>query len=217
LGGAFAEYVSIPAKNCGLLPEGMDAIKSACLPTAGLTALQALITHGKLQPGESVLVNGSSGGVGHLTVQLAKIYGAKVTAVCSSRNRDFVLGLGADAVIAYDQEDIHQHAGRYDLVVDTHGNLTYSDFKRMGARGVLVGFTTMGNMASTLLSSKIYGYPLTLFTAASNTKDLETLAGLMHTGKLNIHIEKTYPAKEIPAAIGYIEAMHTRGKVAMVW
>lgn len=131
-GGAFAEYICVPAKVCGLMPQEITFAKMASVPIAGVTALQALINHGKLKEGESVLINGSSGGVGHFTVQIAKAYGAKVTGVCSSKKVDFVKKLGADKVIAYDKQNIHQHDGKYDLVIDTHGNLTHKDYTRMG-------------------------------------------------------------------------------------
>jgi NADPH:quinone reductase-like Zn-dependent oxidoreductase len=152
-GGAFAEYTCVPANACAIMPKGSDFLEMACLPIAGLTALQALITHGQLKEGESVFINGSSGGVGHFAVQIAKAYGAKVSAVCSSKNIEFVKSLGADQVFAYDQENIHQHNGKYNLIIDTNGNLTHKDFKRMGQRGVMVGFTTMGHMISVLLNN----------------------------------------------------------------
>lgn len=216
-GGAFAEYICMPADACGTMPENADFSEMASVPTAGLTALQALITHGDLKEGETVFINGSSGGVGHFIVQIAKAYGAKVTAVCSSKKVDFVKSLGADQVIAYDKENIHQHDGKYNLVIDTHGNLTHNDYQRMGKRGVMVGFTTIGNMISTLLKNALSKFPLAQFTAEANTKDLEILAALIQDGKVIVHIEKTYSYKEIPEAISYIEAMHTKGKVAMVW
>ena len=120
-------------------------------------------------------------------------------------------------MIAYDKENIHHHHGKYDLIIDTHGNLFHSDYKRMGQRGVMVGFTTLGHMISLLLKRAISKFPLNQFTAEANTKDLETLASLIQNGKIKTHIEKTYSYKQIPEAIGYIEAMRTRGKVAMVW
>ncbi|MDO1446427.1 NAD(P)-dependent alcohol dehydrogenase [Rhodocytophaga aerolata] len=216
-GGAFAEYICAPASVCAKMPEGVAFPIMASVPIAGLTALQAVTTHGQVKEGESVLINGSSGGVGHFAVQLAKVYGTKVTAVCSSKNREFVKALGADHVIAYDQEDIHQHTGNYDLVIDTHGNLSFGDYQRMGKRGVMVGFTTMGHMSSVLLQKAVSRFPLIQFTAQANTKDLETLAIYIQQGKIKVHLEKTYSYKEIPQAIRHIEAMHTRGKVAMVW
>ncbi len=216
-GGAFAEYTCVPANVCAIMPEGIDFPEMASVPIAGVTALQALIKHGQLKEGESVFINGSSGGVGHFAVQIAKAYGAVVTAVCSSKNVDFVKTLGADQVIAYDKESIHQHDGKYNLVIDTHGNLSHKDYKRMGQRGVMVGFTTMGHMISVLVKSGFSKFPLIQFTAEPNTKDLEILATLIQNGKIKVHIDKTYPYNKIPEAINYIEAMHTKGKVAMVW
>lgn len=216
-GGAFAEYICVPAKACAKMPTNTSFIEMASIPVAGLTALQAVVRHGKLKKGESVLVNGSSGGVGHFTVQIAKAFGAEVTAVCSSRNAAFVKSLGADNVIAYDKEDIHKHNHQYDIVIDTNGNLTHADYLRMGRRGIMVGFTTMSNMIATLLKNVFTRYALTQFTAEANTTDLEVLARLVEDQKIIVHLENTYSYRHIPEAIAYIEAMHTRGKVAMTW
>ena len=216
-GGAFAEYTCAPENVCALMPDEADFNEMACVPIAGLTALQALIVHGKLKEGESVLINGASGGVGHFAVQLAKAYGAHVTAVCSSRNIDFVTSIGADKTFAYDKENIHLHKAAYDLIVDTNGNLHHADYKRMGKRGVMVGFTTMGHMISVLLIKGFSKFPLTQFTAEANSEDLNTLSKLIKEGKVKPHIEKIYPYSKIPEAIASIESMRTRGKVAMSW
>jgi len=216
-GGAFAEYACAPENVCGLMPEGATYNEMACVPIAGLTALQALLTHGKLIEGESVLVNGSSGGVGHFSVQIAKAYGAHVTTVCSSRNIDFMKSIGADKTIAYDKENIHKHNGEYDLVLDSNGNLNFSDYRRMGKRGVIVGFTTVGHLMSVMIKKGFSKFPLSQFTAEANNEDLNTLANLIEKGKVKPHIEKTYTYSKIPEAIGYIESMRTRGKVAMSW
>ena len=216
-GGAFAEYICAPESVCGLMPDEADYNEMACVPIAGLTALQALIVHGKLKEGEFVLINGSSGGVGHFAVQIAKAYGAHVTAVCSSRNIDFVKSIGADKTFAYDKENIHLHKVAYDLIVDTNGNLNHADYKRMGKRGVMVGFTSMGHMISVLLKKGFSKFPLTQFTAEANSEDLNTLSKLIKDGKVKPHIEKIYPYSKIPEAIGYIESMRTRGKVTMSW
>lgn len=215
--GAFAEYTCASESFCGLMPEGATYNEMACLPIAGLTALQALLTHGKLKRGESVLINGSSGGVGHFSVQIAKAYGAHVTAVCSSRNIDFVKSVGADDVIAYDKENIHRYNKAFDLVLDINGNLNFADYKRMGKRGVMVGFTTMGHMMAVLLKKGFSKFPLAQFTAEANNEDLNTLANLIKENKVKPHIERTYPYSRIPEAIEYIESMRTRGKVAMSW
>jgi NADPH:quinone reductase-like Zn-dependent oxidoreductase len=216
-GGTFAEYAVIPSHACARMPDGAEFSEMACVPVAGVTALQALITHGKLKAGESVLINGAAGGVGHFAVQIAKAYGARVIAVCSAKNSDFVKSLGADQVIAYDKENIHTHPGKYDLIVDIHGNLTFPDFTRMGQRGVMVGLTTMRHMMSVLSKKAFSKFPLEQFTAEANTHDLDLLASMVADRKIRVHIEKTYSYSDIPEAIGYIEAMHTRGKVAMVW
>lgn len=214
-GGAFAEYVSVPANVCAHIPEGIQFTEIAGVPVAGLTAFQALVTHGKIKAGETILINGASGGVGHLAVQIAKAYGGKVTAVCSAKNKEFVLSIGADHVIAYDKENIHQHQDTYDMVLDTNGNLTFSDFKRMGKRGVLTGFTTIGHMMGVVFKSKFKKYPLAQFTAEAHTKDLKILADLIRDKKIKIAVDRTYSFTEIPAAIAYIEAMRTKGKVIM--
>jgi NADPH:quinone reductase-like Zn-dependent oxidoreductase len=217
LGGAFAEYVSVPGTSCGKMPGNVSFVQMASMPVAGLTALQALVTHGKIAAGETVLINGASGGVGHFAVQIAKAYGANVTAVCSSRNADFVKSLGADQVIAYDKENIHQHNARYDLVIDANGNLGYADYKRMGKRGVMVGFTSLGHMLSTLVRKLFGKFPLIQFTARVNQKDLQTLAMLAEQGKVQPQIDRLFSFEEIPEAISFIEAMRTRGKVVMQW
>ena len=216
--GAFAEYVCSSEDVCGPMPESSGFEEMAAVPIAGLTALQALDTHGKLKKGESVLINGSSGGVGHFCIQIAKAYGAShVAAVCSNRNVEFVKSLGADEVIAYDKTDIHSHKGKYDLVIDNHGNLFFEDYKRMGKRGVVIGFTGMGHMIMVLLKNAFSKFHLAQFTAQSNTQDLTRLADLISEGKIKPHIENSYPYTQIPEAIGYIEAMRTRGKVTMNW
>jgi NADPH:quinone reductase-like Zn-dependent oxidoreductase len=216
-GGVFAEHVCVEENICALIPKGLPFYVMSCVPIAGLTAFQAIITHGQLQKGESVLINGSSGGVGHFAVQIAKAYGAKVTAICSSKNADFVKSIGAEHVIAYDEENIHNHTGKYDLVIDTNGNLFFHDYKRMGNRGVMVGFTTMWHMISVLLKNAFSKFHLTQFTAEANTKDLETLAYLIQDAKIKVHTEKIFSFTKLPEAISYIESMRTRGKVAIIW
>jgi len=216
-GGVFAEYACVAENICAKMPEGTKFSEMACLPIAGLTALQALVTHGQIKKGETVLINGSSGGVGHFAVQIAKAYGATVTAVCSSKNVEFVKSLGADSVIAYDKENIHLHTGKYNLIIDTNGNLNFQDYKRMGERGVMTGFTTMGHMISVLLKTAVTKFPLVQFTAEANNQDLHTLADLVKEQKIKVFIDKTFFYDRIPEAIGYIEAMRTRGKVAMIW
>jgi NADPH:quinone reductase-like Zn-dependent oxidoreductase len=216
-GGAFAEYLAAPAAVCAHMPKESKFNQMAVIPLAGITALQAVVTNGQVKQGESVLINGASGGVGHFMVQIAKAQGAIITGVCSNKNAEFVKRLGADHVIAYDKENIHEHALKYDVVIDAHGNLSHADYTRMGQRGVIVGFTTMGHMFSVMIKDAFSKFPLKQFTAKANAKDLETLAQLVQDGKIKAHIDKTYPYTQIPEAIGYIEAMRTKGKVVMTW
>lgn len=216
-GGAFAEYTAVDESVCAQMPTGAKWIDFACLPIAGLTAYQAILTHGNLSKNESVLINGSSGGVGHFAVQIAALLGAQVTAVCSAKNAEFVKSLGAHSVVAYDQENIHEHAQQYDLVVDIHGNLHHSDFTRMGKRGVLVGFTTFSHMAKVLLSNALSKFKLAQFTAHPNPADLEQLARWKQQNRLQPSIENVYSFDEVPTAIAYIEQMKTKGKVAISW
>lgn len=214
-GGAFAEFINVDSNYCAKVPEDLDLNELACLPLAGITAFQAVIKYGKLKANESVLINGASGGVGHFAIQLAKSKGANVTGVCSSRNKDFVLSLGADEVICYDKQDIHSLKTKFDLVIDINGNLLFSDYKRMGDRGVMIGFVSMKNMIGTLIRSKFSKFPLEQFTAEPTTADLEELVQVMSLGSLKVHVDKRYNFSQIPEAIAYIEKMRTRGKVCI--
>lgn len=216
-GGAFAEYICVSPEICSSFSKDILFSEMAAVPIAGLTALQALVDQGQTRSGESVLINGASGGVGHFAVQIAKELGAEVIGVCSEKSADFVKSLGADHVVAYDVENIHEHEGRYDLVIDVHGNLNFKDLKRMGSRGVVIGFTGMGHMVSVLSASALSKFSLKQFTAKPNTKDLQTLAGWMKERKVRVHIDRSYTWRDISEAIAYIEKMHTRGKVVMEW
>lgn len=215
--GAFAEYCLVPAKACGKIAGETSFSEMAVVPIAGISALQALITDGKLQEGQSVLINGASGGVGHFAIQIAKAFGAKVTGVCSSEKKDFVYSLGADKVIAYDKQDIQDHGGKYNLVLDLHGNLSHKNLRKMGSRAVVVGFASTGNAFSVMVKNTFSKFPLTIFKADANTKDLETLAELIAEGKVKPHIGKKYSYRETPDAIRQVEKGGTSGKVVMEW
>lgn len=217
LEGAFAEFCVAKESVLAKMPAQSSFDAMAALPIAGLTAYQALLEQGQLKKGESVLINGASGGVGHFAVQIAKAYGAQVAGICSSRNVDFVLSLGADEVFAYDKTDLNSLNRQFDLVIDCYGNLKLPQLQALGKRGVLVGFTTMGHMLKVLLSNIFSKYSLKQFTAEARREDLEVLANLIASNQLKPAIAKFYPAEEIPAAIAYIEQMRTPGKVVMRW
>ncbi len=216
--GSFAEQHAVSVENIARIPENVSYEDAACLGIAAMTALQGLEENGKLQVGEHVLVNGSTGGVGHFAVQIAKAMGADVTAVCSGGKVDFARSLGADHVINYQQESIHEHNGQYDLILDTHGNMNFKDFKRLLApkgRGILIGFTTMSNMMTTMIRGSLSKFDIKSFTQKCKVKDLQKLASWTQEGQIKPFIEKTYPFEDLPDAISYIENMRTKGKVVV--
>jgi NADPH:quinone reductase-like Zn-dependent oxidoreductase len=213
--GSFSEYNSVKEYMIAKKPSNATFEESACLGVAGLTALQGIRDHGKVKAGERILINGASGGVGHYCVQIAKAMGAEVTAVCSSKNYEMMKDLGADHIIDYNETSIHELQKHYDLVVDVHGNMKYRDYQRLAKRGVMIGFTKMGRLLATLLRKALGKYPLTQFTAKVNHEDLNTLSQLFEEGKIKSEIEKTFPFEKLPEALGYIEQMHTSGKVAV--
>lgn len=220
--GGFAEYAAVDEEVLAKKPEGIPFESAAAVPVAGLTALQGLRDHGEIQAGQKVLVNGASGGVGTLTVQIAKSYGAEVTCVCSTRNLDLLRSIGADHVIDYTQADFTRLGERYDLLYDAVGNVGLSDYKRClkpSGVGVSVGYTNLwrlfkiqaiGPLFSGLGSRKIRS-----FTAKAKAEDLETLAGLMASGKVKAVIDRRYDFERLPEAIAYLEEGHARGKVVV--
>ena len=226
VGGAFAEYVSLAeSRALALKPANVTFEQAAAMPIAAVTALQALRDQGALQPGQKVLVNGASGGVGTFAVQIAKAMGAEVTGVCSTRNVAMVQALGADHVIDYTKDTFTQGAQRYDVIVDTVGNHALGDLRRvMSPRGrmVLVGGPNDGKWIGPLSGaigvaaySPFVSQDFTFFLAELTPKDLEVLRDLMQTGKLTTAIDRRYPLAETAAAIGYVEEGHTRGKVVI--
>ena len=221
--GAFAEYACARENALAPKPENLTFEQAAAVPVVGFTALQGLRDAGNIQSGESVLVNGASGGVGTFAVQLAKSYGTEVTGVCSTRNVELVRSLGADHVIDYTQADFTQDGGRYDLIYDAVGNRSVSDLKRAlrpGGRCVIVGFTTM----SRLVRHMIFG-PLTsrtgdktiglMGTAQPNQDDLTHITELLEEGRVVPVIDRQCPLAETAEAIRYLETGRVRGKVVI--
>ncbi|MFY2558661.1 NAD(P)-dependent alcohol dehydrogenase [Corallococcus terminator] len=219
--GAFAEYVCAPERVLASKPASLGFDEAAAAPLAGVTALQGLRREGRLQAGESVLVNGASGGVGTFAVQLAKALGAKVTAVCSARNQELVRSLGADEVIDYAKEDFTRNGQRYDVILAANGYHPLSAYKRAlapGGRYVMTGGAGKQMAAALLLgpvrslgSSKRMGY----LTMKSNLEDLEDLRDRLADGSVRSVIDRTYPFEELPQALAYLEEGHARGKVAI--
>ena len=195
------------------------------MPIAAITALQALRDKGKIQRGQKVLINGASGGVGTFAVQIARSFGAEVTGVCSTRNTQLVGSIGADHVIDYTREDFTRGSQHYDLIVDTVGNRSLSELRRVltpAGTVVSVGGPSNGEwigpltgLIKAMLYSPLVSQKFTFMLAELNQKDLEVLRELMQTGKLTPVIDRRYPLSEVPAAIEYLEAGHARGKVVI--
>jgi len=224
--GAFADYVAVPeGRALALKPDNMSFEQAAAVPIAGITALQALRDKGRIHAGQKVLVNGASGGVGTFAVQIAKSYGTEVTGVCSTKNVDMVRSLGADHVIDYTQEDVTKGTQRYDLIIDTVGTHSLSDYKRvMAPNGIYVGVgsTDPGKWFGWLVApvegailSKFVNQKFTMILAELNKDDLATLGTLMQSGKLTPVIDRRYQLSEAAEALRYLEKGHARGKVVL--
>jgi NADPH:quinone reductase-like Zn-dependent oxidoreductase len=215
--GGFAEYASVPAAHVALKPASMSFEQAAAIPLTALTALQCLRDHGQLEPGQRVLINGASGGVGTFAVQIAKSLGAQVTGVCSTPNLDLVRSLGADQVIDYTQEDFAQTGVRYDLIFDAARKRSFSDCKRaLGPHGIYV--TT--EVSPTLLLqarwvSMTGSKKMVPMLTRPSQKDLLVLNELFEAGKVVPVIDRRYPLSEVPEAIRYIGTGHARGKVVI--
>jgi NADPH:quinone reductase-like Zn-dependent oxidoreductase len=218
--GGFAEYVSVQEKRLLLKPANVSFETAAAVPMAGLTALQALRDNGRVKPGQKVLINGASGGVGTFAVQLAKTFGAEVTGVCSTRNLQMARGIGADYVIDYTREDFTRNGRQYDLIIDIAASRSVSDYERaLSPQGtcVLTGFSTMSHLLrSTLqgsLASRTGSKRFVRFTARLHRKDLILLKELLETGKVVPVMDRCYPLSEVAEALRYFGEEHARGKV----
>jgi NADPH:quinone reductase-like Zn-dependent oxidoreductase len=223
--GSFAEYGCAQETKLIRKPEGISFDQAAALPVAGLTALQGLRDKGHLQPGQRVLINGASGGIGTLAVQIAKCFGAHVTGVCSTKNMELVRSLGADRVIDYTCADFTQDSERYDLLLDNVGNRTLSDLKRVlspSGKCVMAGAPKeLGKVLVRVLTAFLWSLFLKqkfiFFIANMNRDDLATLCGLIEAGKLTLVIDRRYPLAESADALAYAEEGHAQGKVVITF
>jgi NADPH:quinone reductase-like Zn-dependent oxidoreductase len=218
--GAFAEYVS--AVSVVRKPPNVTFEEAATMGIAGLTALQGLRDHGNLRAGERVLINGASGGVGTLAVQIAKALGAHVTAVCSTRNLEQTRELGADRVLDYTRRDFTREPERYDLVVDVAGGHSWRAIRRVlepDGRLVIVGAhgsrSQLRHIAAVWLSSRFGKHTVKFFVAKFNKADLQTLADLLSSGELKPAIDRTYELAEAEDALRTFGEGHVRGKLVL--
>jgi len=227
-GGAFAEYVCRRAEGAvALKPANITFEQAASVNIAGITALQGLRDKGKVQPGQKVLINGASGGVGTFAVQIAKSFGADVTGVCSTRNVDLVQSLGADRVIDYTKEDFTKTADRYDVILDNVANHSLSECRRvLNPKGkyVMVGggganeqgfIGVLARPLKAMVLSPFISQQMGMMMADPSQKDLTILGDLMQSGKVKAIIDRTYKLSEVPEAIRYLEQGHARGKVVI--
>ena len=225
--GAFADYACVPESTLVTKPDNVTFDQAASVPVAGFTALQGLRDKGHLQPGQKVLVNGAAGGVGTLTVQIAKSFGAEVTGVCGTRNVDMVRSIGADRVIDYTQEDFAKMGQRYDLFFDCVGNHSLSACRRvLNPRGIylMVGemsgrgtIAFLARLLTAFVISPFVSQKLVIYLARPNKQDLIIMRNLLATGKVKPVIDKRYNLSEVPEAIRYLEQKHAHGKVVITF
>jgi NADPH:quinone reductase-like Zn-dependent oxidoreductase len=224
--GAFAEYACAPETAFVLKPDNLTFEQAASVPIAALTALQALRDKANIQPGHKVLINGAAGGVGTFGVQIAKFFGAQVTAVCSTGNLEMVRSIGADQVIDYTQRNFTKIGQRYDIILDNVGNHSLSACRRaLNTRGVLVMaggqagnwmLLAIARTLAALVSSWFSSQKLLGILAKLNQQDLTVMGELIATGKVTPIIDKRYRLTEVPEAIRHVETGHARGKTVII-
>ena len=214
--GAFAECACTAEERVYPIAEGITFEQAACLPIAGLTALQSLRDHGKIAAGKKVLINGASGGVGHFAVQIAKVFGAEATAVSSGRNVDFVKELGADKVIDYSKEDFTRGSERYDLVFDAVSMSSFGACKRILMRsGRYVNTLPNATLVAQVLTSFLPGRKARSMWVRPSAADIAWMMEQIRAGQVRVVIEQVYPLDRITDALAASEAGRTRGKIVV--
>ena len=224
--GALAEYVRGTAMSFLVpKPTGLTFEQAAAVPMAASTALQGLRDKGQIKPSQRVLINGASGGVGTFAVQIAKAFGAHVTAVCSTRNVDQALSLGADEVIDYTREDFTRGGRKYDVILDVASSGSLSSRRRvLEPNGTLVGVGAANNdgtasivagLLETAVLSRFGNQKMPFFLAKNSKEDLLVLKELIEAGKVRPVIDRTYPLNQTAEAIRYLETGHARAKVVI--
>lgn len=223
--GAFAQYVSVREDRAvALKPPSVTFEQVASVPIAAITALQALRDEGDVQRGQKVLINGASGGVGTFAVQIAKASGAEVTGVCSTRNVGMVRSIGADQVIDYTRDDFTKGSQRYDVIVDLVGNHSLFDLRHVlnpTGKYIMLGGSAgrwidpVPRLLGAAILSRFVSQKIGVMLAKLRQEDLASLADLMQAGRVRPVIDRRYKLSELPAAIGYLEQGHARGKVVI--
>ncbi|UZJ78651.1 NAD(P)-dependent alcohol dehydrogenase [Fictibacillus sp. KU28468] len=219
--GGFAEYVSVPENALALKPANLSFEEAAAVPMAAVTALQALRDKGKIQPGQKVLINGTSGGVGTFAVQIAKSFGAEVTAVCSTRNLTIVRSIGADHAIDYTKEDFTRRAESYDLILAANGYQPISAYKRLLSPNG--NYVMVGGSGAQMFQAMAFGPWISMagskkmgtILQRQNQKDLVFMKELLESGKVKPVIDRSYKLSEVPEAFRYFAEGHSQGKVVI--
>ncbi len=215
-GRAYAEYAAVDVNQLGRAPASIDLKAAAAVPLAAQTALQALRNNGRLRPGQRVLINGASGGVGVFAVQIARIVGAEVTAVCSKRNADFVAGLGAQRLIDYGTTELPSLSERFDLIFDVFGNYHFDALKRLLApRGTYVHTIPSPRIAQDVIRTLGRKQRAKLVLVRSRRKQLDWLSEQIDAGQLKVPIDRTFPLRQASEAHRFIETKRARGKVVL--
>jgi NADPH:quinone reductase-like Zn-dependent oxidoreductase len=219
--GGYAEYVTVPEHALAQKPSNLSFEEAAAVPMAAVTALQALRDKGKIQQGQKVLINGASGGVGTFAVQIAKSFGAGVTAVCSTRNVNIARSIGADQTIDYSNEDLTNKMECYDLILGVNGYQPISVYKRaLSPNGI---FVHVGGSGAQMFQSMVLGPLISMtgnkkigtFLQRQNQKDLIYIKELIESGKVKPVIDRSYKLSEVPEAFKYFEEGHAQGKVVI--
>jgi NADPH:quinone reductase-like Zn-dependent oxidoreductase len=222
--GSFAERAVVPERLLARKPANLTFERAAAIPVAGVTALQGLRDVGQVRPGQKVLVNGASGGVGTFAGQLATAFGAEVTGVCSTRNLDLVRSLGADHVVDYTREDVTRRGARYDVVLDLVGNHPLADCRRLltpdgilvlssGGGGRVVG--PLGRYLRAMVLSPFVGQRLRVHAAKPRHEDLDALRELAEAGEITPAVEPSYPLQDTAEAVRRFAEQHARAKLVI--
>ena len=224
-GGSWAEYTIAREDRLARKPSNLSFEEAAAVPVAAVTALQALRDKGDVKPGQKVLVNGASGGVGTFAVQLANLFGAEVTAVCSTGNVEQARSLGADRVVDYTKEDFTKLGVRHDLMLDIAGSRSFLDCRKVltpdatvvliGGRMTYRGLGPLPHLGATILKSRFRTQTVTFFVAKVTTEDLTYLADLLEAGTLKSVIDRKYELSEAPVALAYLGEGHAKAKVVI--
>ncbi len=217
-GGACAELVAVDRRKVSRIPDELPLVEASTLAVAGVTALQAMTLHYRLKAGDEVLINGASGGLGTYAIQIAKVLGARVTAVCSERNTELVESLGADDVIDYNREDFRYRKNAFDLIIDAASNTSFSDTRLCLKRGgTLIKLNlSVGSILMGLWSRIFTGRKMKVILLKNHPEDVQWMVHRITEGKIRVVLDRTYPLKEAGKAHEYSQSRRARGKIVVI-